>query len=59
LLTATAFAGAASPAVAEPAVGVVKGAGTLVTFDTAAPGTFTGTKPVTGLAVGESLVDVD
>ena len=59
LAAAAALALTASPAAAEPAVGVIDGTNLLVTFDTANPATFTAMKHVTGLGVGERLVGVD
>jgi len=53
------LASAASEAAAEPAVGLVKGTGSLVILDTAAPGSFVSARPVTGLGEGERLVDID
>ena len=50
----------AAPAAAEPAVGVLAGPGnTLVTFDTAAPGTYTSVRAITGLQAGEQLAGID
>jgi Domain of unknown function (DUF4394) len=53
------LASAASQAAAEPAVGLVKGTGSLVILDTATPGSFVSGKPVTGFGEGERLVDID
>jgi Domain of unknown function (DUF4394)/Calx-beta domain len=59
-LVAGATLAAAAPASAEPAVGVLANAGnTLVTFDTASPGSYTSARPITGLQVGEQIVGVD
>jgi hypothetical protein len=49
----------ASPAAAEPAVGIVKGTQILARFDTTSPGQFTGMRTITGVAAGERIVDVD
>lgn len=49
----------AASAPAEPAIGLAKGTGSLVILDTAAPGTFTSVKQVSGLAPGERLADID
>lgn len=49
----------ASPAAAEPAVGVLQGTNSVAVFDTAAPGTTLGTVQVSGLAPGEQLAGVD
>jgi len=64
LAVAAAWLIAAAPAAAEPAAGVYRPAGepeSVVTFDTAAPGTFTSIRPVTGLVGGnlERLVGLD
>jgi hypothetical protein len=60
LLVAGAVLITAAPASAEPAVGVLAGAAnTVVTFDTASPGSFLTSHPVVGLAAGERLVGID
>jgi hypothetical protein len=60
LLVAGAALTTAAPASAEPAVGVLANAGnTLVTFDTASPGSYTSVRPITGLQAGERIVGVD
>jgi hypothetical protein len=48
-----------APAHAEPAVGTVAGTNTLVAFDTAAPGSVSATKPITGLAPGDLVAALD
>jgi hypothetical protein len=48
----------AAPGFAAPAVGVTN-ANTVVTFDTASPGTIGSTVPITGLQVGETVVGID
>ncbi|RZK62050.1 MAG: DUF4394 domain-containing protein [Hymenobacter sp.] len=54
---------AAAPAAAQTAYGLsanpLTGATSLVTFQLTAPGTFTATVPVTGLAAGQTLVGID
>jgi hypothetical protein len=49
----------ATPAAAEPAVGVLTGSNVLASFDTATPGTFTSLRPITGLGPGEQIQGVD
>ncbi|NJC04348.1 hypothetical protein GGQ97_000141 [Sphingomonas kaistensis] len=49
---------AAAPASAETVVGLT-GAGTIVTFDSATPGTITSTSTITGLGTGVSLRGID
>lgn len=51
--------GGPAGAAAEPAVGVLPGANTVVSFDTAAPGTVIHTIPISGLAPGERLAGID
>lgn len=58
LALVAALAASATPAQAEPAVGLLDN-NILIRFDTAAPGTITATTPVTGLGVGEVLRGID
>jgi hypothetical protein len=48
---------AAAPAPAEPAVGIIEG-NLVATFDTAAPGTYTAIRPVTGLQSNERVAGI-
>ena len=49
-----------APASAEPAVGVLTGAGNLlVTFDTSSPGAITGARAITGLQPDEQIAGLD
>jgi hypothetical protein len=60
MLVAGAVLTTAAPASAEPAVGVLAGAGnTVVTFDTATPGSFLTSRTVVGLAANERLIGID
>jgi hypothetical protein len=60
LLVAGLALAAATPAIAEPAVGIVAGGGNaLVTFDTATPGAYTSLRTITGLQPGERIVGID
>lgn len=57
---ALALAGAgASPAMAEPAAGVINGTNLLVTLDSGAPGALTSIKPITGLQADERIAALD